>query len=192
MNDTRSSWCLETLPDSPLTDLIRTGGEETGQVEGRTHGGNHLGKNRLGSQLLTLFLSGLITAHKSQALLEGSRDRDQRIPRRVLFDPFEHLGEVLVLLADVVLLAKINEVDDRLSRKKEKRVNGFDLLQVIELAHVAATLDNECDQMTSDTSIRRDFISYDLYVGIINEAIEELGLSSSALIHHSVVWGRME
>ena len=129
MNNTRSSWCLETLPDSPLTDLIRTGGEEAGQVEGRTHGGNHLGKTRLGSQLLALFLSGLITAHKSQALLEGSRDRDQRIPRRVLLDPFEHLGEVLVLLADVVLLAKVDQVNHRLSSEEEERVNGFDLLQ---------------------------------------------------------------
>ena len=138
MDDTRSSWCLKTLPDSPLTDLIRTGGEETGQVEGRTHGGNHLGKTRLGSQLLALLLSSSVTAHKSQALLEGSRDRDQRIPRRVLLDPLEHLGKVLVLLADVVLLAKVNEVDDRLSRKKEERVDGFDLLRIIELAQVAA------------------------------------------------------
>lgn len=138
VDDTRSGWCLETLPDSPLTDLIRTGGEEAGQVEGSTHGGDHLGKTRLGSQLLALLLSGSVTAHKSQALLEGSRDRDQRIPRRVLLDPLEHLGKVLVLLADVVLLAKVNEVDDRLSRKKEKRVDGFDLLRIIELAQVAA------------------------------------------------------
>lgn len=34
------------------------------------------------------------------------------------------------------------------------------------------------------TLIRRDFISYDLWLDYNNEAIDELGLSSKALIHH--------
>jgi hypothetical protein len=37
------------------------------------------------------------------------------------------LGKVLVLLADVILLAQVDEVDNRLSREKEERVDMFNL-----------------------------------------------------------------
>jgi hypothetical protein len=45
----------------------------------------------------------------------------------VLLDPGSDLGQVLVLLADVVLLAKVDEVDDGLGRKEEERVDDLDL-----------------------------------------------------------------
>lgn len=126
VNDTGSGWCLDTLPDGPLADLIRTSGEETGQVQRLTHGGDNLGKSRLGSQFLAL-LSGGIVRHEGQALLKGRGDRDQRIPRGVGLDPLEDLGEVLVLLANVVLFAKVDEVDHGLGSKKEERVDDLDL-----------------------------------------------------------------
>jgi hypothetical protein len=45
----------------------------------------------------------------------------------VLLDPLRNLGEVFILLANVVLLAQVDEVDNRLSREEEKRVDNFDL-----------------------------------------------------------------
>lgn len=45
----------------------------------------------------------------------------------MLLDPLRNLGKVLVLLADVVLLAKVDEKDNRLSRKKEEGVDKLDL-----------------------------------------------------------------
>jgi hypothetical protein len=45
----------------------------------------------------------------------------------VLLDPVGNLGEMLVLLANVVLLAKVDEEDDRLGRKEEERVDNLDL-----------------------------------------------------------------
>lgn len=45
----------------------------------------------------------------------------------MLLDPCSNLGQVLVLLADVVLLAEVDEVDDGLGRKEEERVDDLDL-----------------------------------------------------------------
>ena len=126
MNDTGGSWCLNTLPDSPLADFIRTSGEETGQVQSLTHSGDDLGKTRLGVKFLALLLSGGIIRHESQTLLKGSGDGNQGTGR-VLLDPLEYLGKVLVLLANVVLLAKIDEVNDGLGSEKEERVDDLDL-----------------------------------------------------------------
>lgn len=131
MNDTRGSWCLDTLSDCPLADLIRTGGEETGQVENLTHGSDHLRKTRLGSDLLAFFLDGSVVTHKSQTLFKGCRDGDQRLSAGVVLDPFEHLGKVLVLLAEVVLLAQVDQVDHRLSCKQEEGVDNFHLMIIV-------------------------------------------------------------
>lgn len=131
MNNTRGSWCLDTLSDCPLTDLIRTRGEETGQVENLAHGGDHLGKTRLGTDLLAFFLDGSFVAHKSQALFEACRDGDQRLPARVSLDPLEDLGKVLVLLAEIVLLAQVDQVDRRLGCQKEEGVDNFHLIIIV-------------------------------------------------------------
>lgn len=48
----------------------------------------------------------------------------------MLLDPFGNLGQVLVLLAKVVFLAEIDQVDDGLGRQKEERVNYLNLIRV--------------------------------------------------------------
>ena len=48
----------------------------------------------------------------------------------MLLDPFGNLGQVLVLLAEVVFLAEIDQVDDGLGRQKEERVNYLNLIRV--------------------------------------------------------------
>ena len=45
----------------------------------------------------------------------------------MLFDPFSYFGEVFVFLADVVLFAEVDEVDDWFGGEEEERVYDFDL-----------------------------------------------------------------
>ena len=47
----------------------------------------------------------------------------------MLLDPGGDLGEVLVLLPDVVTLAQVDEVDDGLGGKEEEGVDGLDLCE---------------------------------------------------------------
>jgi hypothetical protein len=113
VNNTSGLWSLGASTDSPLTDLISTGCEETAELEGLTHGGNGLGKRGLGVKVLQL-LGSLFVRHDGKTLLELDGDGDDRVARGIGLDPFSDLGQMLVLLADVVLLAQVDKVDDRL------------------------------------------------------------------------------
>ena len=73
--------------------------------------------------------SHLGIGHDGQALLQLHRDGDDRVSSGVCLDPLSNFGKMLVLLADVVLLAQVDEVDDRLGRKEEERVDGLDLME---------------------------------------------------------------
>ena len=128
VNDTSSSWSLDTLPDGPLSDFIRTGGEKAVQVQDMTHGSDDLGQTGLGSEVLALFLDGSVITQLGQALLEGGGDGEKRIAGRVGLDPLDNLGEVLVLLADVVPLAQVDQVHNGLGCEEEERVNDLNLL----------------------------------------------------------------
>lgn len=127
VNDTSGSRRLDTLTDSPLTDLILTSGEETGQVQGSTHGSDDLRQTRLGLELLALLESGSLVTEKGEALLELSRDGEDRRSSGVLLDPLEDLGEVLVLLADVISLAQVDKVHNGLGSEKEQGVDNLNL-----------------------------------------------------------------
>jgi hypothetical protein len=113
VNNTSGLRSLGASTDSPLTDLIRTGCEETAELEGLAHGGNGLGKRGLGVEVLQL-LGSLFVGHDSKTLLELDGDGDDRVARGICLDPFSDLGQMLVLLADVVLLTQVDEVDNRL------------------------------------------------------------------------------
>lgn len=127
VDNTGGGRSLDTLTDSPLTDLISTSSEETGQVEGSTHGGDGLGQTRLGAQLLALLSSGSVIAHQSETLLEAGGDGQNGAARGVGLAPLEQTGKVLVLLADVVTLAQVDQVDNGLGSEQEQRVNDLDL-----------------------------------------------------------------
>ena len=45
----------------------------------------------------------------------------------MLLDPFHDLGQVLVLLSDVVFFTQVNEVYDWLGCEEKERVDNFDL-----------------------------------------------------------------
>jgi len=118
---------LDTLTDSPLTDLISTSSEETGQVEGSTHGGDGLGQTGLGTELLALLSSSSVIAHQSETLLEAGGDGQNGAAGGVGLAPLEQTREVLVLLTNVVTLAQVDQVHDGLGSEQEKRVDDLDL-----------------------------------------------------------------
>ena len=45
----------------------------------------------------------------------------------MFLDPFSNLWEMLVLLADIILFAQVDEVDHRFGGEKEERIDNFDL-----------------------------------------------------------------
>lgn len=127
VDNTSSGGSLGALTDGPLTDLISTSGEEATQVQSSTHGSDNLGKARLGAKLLALLSSGSIITHQGKTLLEAGRDGQNGRTLRVLLDPVEQRGEVLVLLANVVLLAQVDQVHTGLGSQQEERVNSLNL-----------------------------------------------------------------
>lgn len=127
VNDTSRSGGLDALADSPLANLIRTGGEETGQVQCLAHGRDDLGQTGLGAKLLALLLGGGVIAHEGQTLLELSRDGQDWGSGGVFLDPLKQLGEVFVLLANVILLAQVDKVHDGLGSEQKQGVDDLDL-----------------------------------------------------------------
>lgn len=137
MNHARGLGRFTSLAYSPLPHFIRTGSEEASEIQLLPHGRDDLRQRRFRTKLLALFLRfGLVFA-AGEAFLEGHGDRDYGVTGCVLFDPLGNFGKVLVLLADVVFLAEVDEVDHRLGGQQEKRVDDLDLrIRCISLRRV--------------------------------------------------------
>lgn len=129
VNNTGGSRGLGALADGPLADLISASSEEAGQVQGLTHGSDDLRQTGLGAQLLALLGGGSIVAHQGQTLLEAGRDGKDGAVGRVGLDPLEQRRQVLVLLADVVLLAQVDQVHNGLGSEQEQGIDDLDLKQ---------------------------------------------------------------
>lgn len=127
MYDPRSLRRLGPLPDRPLPHLIRAGGEETAQIQHLPHRGDDLGKRGLGAEFLALVLGFGLGLEAREAFFEGDGERDDGVPRGVLFDPVGDFGEVFVFLPDVVFFAEVDEEDDGFGGEEEERVYDFDL-----------------------------------------------------------------
>ena len=127
VNDTGGGRGLDTLADGPLANLVLTSGEEAGKVQGSAHGGDNLGQTGLGLELLALLESGSLVTQKGETLLELSRDGKDGRSGGVLLDPLEDLGEVLILLADVISLAQVDQVHNGLGSEEEQGVDDLDL-----------------------------------------------------------------
>lgn len=127
VDNSGGSRSLDALANSPLADLIGTGGEEAGQVQCLTHGSDNLRETGLGAELLALLLGGDIVLHQGEALLKAGRDGENGAAGGVGLDPLEQSGEVLVLLADVVLLAQVDKVHNGLCSEQEQGVDDLDL-----------------------------------------------------------------
>jgi hypothetical protein len=118
MDDTGSLRCLGAVAQRPLPNLVGTGCEKAAEVECLAHGDDDLGKDRLGADDLLLFNS-LLVRHGGQALLVCDGDGNDWVAGSVLLDPLGNLGQMLVLLADEVLLAEVDQEDDGLGGKEE-------------------------------------------------------------------------
>lgn len=126
VNDTGGSGGLCSLSDGPRSDLIRSTGEESDQVQRSVSGSRDLAQSTGRADLLLLLL-GLLLTHILESLLESDREGDQEITWVVLIDPSLDLGQPLVLLSDVVSLGQVDEVDDGLGGKELETVDDLDL-----------------------------------------------------------------
>ena len=62
-----------------------------------------------------------------ETFFEADGDWEDGVAGCVVLDPFHDFAEMLVLLSDVVLLAQVDQVDNRFGGQEEKRVNEFNL-----------------------------------------------------------------
>lgn len=127
VNDTGSLGGLGAVTDGPLAHLIGTSGEERAKVESLAHGVDGFGESRLGAKVLALLGSSLVRLEASKTLLESDGNGEDGVTSGVLLDPLSDLGEVLVLLSEVVTLAQVDKVHNRLGGKEEERVDDLDL-----------------------------------------------------------------
>lgn len=185
VNNTGRSGGLDALTDGPLANLILTSGEEAGQVENLAHGGDDLGQTRLGAQVLALLSSGGIVVHQSQTLLELSRDGQDGVTGGVGLDPFEDLGEVLVLLTNVISLTQVNQVHHRLGSEEEQRVDDFDL-ETRWVSEVSQKVLSDAIEDVTPISVYNFCSQGALFVSFYKfEGTRRAGFDSSkALIHH--------
>ena len=127
MDHPRRLRCLRPPSNSPLPDLIRPRREKTPQLQRLPHREYNLGQRTLRAQAFQLLLFLARSLEAAESFFEGDGDGDDGVSRGVEFHPLGDLGEVLVLLADVVALAQVDEVDDRFCGEEEEGVDYFDL-----------------------------------------------------------------
>jgi hypothetical protein len=113
--------------NGPLPHLVGARGEEAAERERLAHGDDDLREARLGAQLLALGVDLGLGVEAREAVLEDDGQRDDGVAGRVLLDPGVDLGQVLVLLPEVVLLGEVDKVDDGLGGEELERVDNFDL-----------------------------------------------------------------
>lgn len=128
MNDPSSLRRLCPISNRPLPHLIRPRREKAAKIKHLPHGRNDLGQRGFCAELFTFLFRFCLSLETCEALLEGDRERQYRVAWCVLFHPFGDLGKMLILLSDVVFLAKVDEVDNRFSAEEEERINDFDLV----------------------------------------------------------------
>lgn len=110
-----------------------TAREETAEIQALAHREDGLREDGPGLEVFA-FLGNLFLATEGcQMLLKGRRKGDNRVTRGVGFDPLGDVFEVLVLLADKVTLAEVDEVDDWLCCQEEKGIDDFNLFRPLKV-----------------------------------------------------------
>ena len=131
VNDTGGLGGLDAVADGPLAHFIGSGSEEASEVERLAHGNHNLGDGGSGAKFLALLGRLLFRLETGEALLERHRYGNDGAARGFLLEPFRNLGQMLVLLADIVSLTKVDQVDTGLGGQKEERVDYFDLVSTV-------------------------------------------------------------
>jgi hypothetical protein len=127
VDDTGGLGRLGAHPNGPLPNLVCASGKKASELEGLSHGEDDLRQARLGAQLLALGRHFGLRPESREPVLEADGHGDDGVPRRVLLDPGVDLGQVLVLLPQVVLLGQVDEVDYGFGGEEQKLVDYFDL-----------------------------------------------------------------
>ncbi len=127
VNHASSSGRFGAIPNRPLPDLVGACGEEAAEVECFSHGDDDFRKSGLGPEVLAFLGGRFFGVETSEALFERHGDGYDRVTRCVLLDPFRDFRQMLVLLADVVFFAQVDQIDNGLRRQQEQRVDDFDL-----------------------------------------------------------------
>lgn len=108
VDDTGGLRGLGAVPDRPLPHLVGARGEEGAEVHGLAHRGDDLGQGGLGPDLFALLVDLLLALEPRQTVFEGNGDGDDGVAWGVGLCPLGDLGQVLVLLADVVPLGQVD------------------------------------------------------------------------------------
>lgn len=147
MNNPCSLRRLRPIPQRPLPDLVRARREETAQVQRLAHRRHKFGNGALGANLLALLLDLSVRLETRKALLEANGNGDDGVGAGsgalAGLDPSSDSRKVLILLADVVLFAEVDEINDGFGGKEEKRVDYFDLTDECWLADFLARGSNK-------------------------------------------------
>lgn len=131
MNNPRRLRRLRPLPNTPLPHLVRARREEAREPQRSPHRNDDLADGALDAELFA-FLGDFGIAHAGESFLEGHREWDDDVAGTVLVDPGFDLGEVLVLLADVVFLREVDEEDNWLGGEELELVDDFDLEGLVD------------------------------------------------------------
>ena len=142
---------LGASANGPLSNLIRSNGEETAKLQGLAHLENNLGQNRLGTDGLLLLLGLSLGLELSKTGLVRDGDGDERVTLGILVDPLDNLGKMLVLLADEVLLRQVDEVDNGLGSQEEERVDDLNLDELVSKGPIKVFQQkDECECLQSE------------------------------------------
>lgn len=71
VDDTSGLWCLGTVPDRPLANLVGSGGEEASKIEHLPHLNDDLRESRVGPNLLALLQRLGLCLEARQALFKA-------------------------------------------------------------------------------------------------------------------------
>ena len=128
---------------SPLPHLVCPRREEAAEIQHLPHGRNDLWQRGFGTELLTFLRCFRVSLETCEALFKSNGERQYRIARCVLFDPFCNLRKMFVLLSDVVFLAEVDKVNDRFGGEEEERIYGFDLAHQFRLVVLLGAMGNQ-------------------------------------------------
>lgn len=119
--------CFRALLDGPGFHFVRTGSEEVLQLQRLVTGQDDL--LQVGGRFVVfgVFLSQRIVLKICPVVLKDAREGNDGRTGIVLVHPVLDLGQPLVLLADVVGLRQIHQIDDGLRGQEQVLVQNIDL-----------------------------------------------------------------
>ena len=155
VDDSCSSRGLSSFADGPALDLILTTGEVMSELESTVANIHHLVNNRASSKGGGSFVSsGAVRgASRGEHLLFVIGRVGDHYATTVGINPLLDSGQPLVLLADVLITADVNQVNNRLGRHEEVLVEILDFLSSPRAFANGNLLANKLSALEKDFSL---------------------------------------